>query len=128
MGSIAPQQIVSAQNLDTSFADVGELLDVGGQDRVTFLIEVDGNTDTELTLRVLHGTFPFFRVNGTTGATEAEEITHDLSVSRSFAVRLDTEAIKSLQLQAKGDAGTDNISVQIVRSGTDNKSPTNLQA
>lgn len=119
MGSTAPKNRLTNEALTTAYAAGATTgaLDVGGSDKVTLLVTVAGAA-TELTMRFLHGNHLLMRNDN--GSLVVDEITHTISNGPSFAIRMDSESIKYMEVQFKGnDTGT--ISVDVVYSGTDNK-------
>lgn len=112
--------------LTTSFADIGNAIDLGGSDDVTIGIDIiPAGGLTTVTLSFELDDYPLMRINAAGDALELEEVEYPVSLGNKFAFPFNAKGAKMLQIKAKGNVAAGFVeSLAVAKDGTDNVTPT----
>ena len=122
MGTRAKEPVISGVAVTSAYdsgATTGAML-TSDNDEITLLVTMTGTTLTTLTMRFLEDGKPFYKA--VDGALVLDEVVHTFG-DRSFAFKVNTVGVNSLEVQFKGNASADTITVEQVQEGTSNRAP-----
>lgn len=113
-----------SQALTTSYASVGDAIDVGGYDSILVQVLFSSTSLTQLSLAFLADNAALMKSNSDGDTLIRDEVAYAVSGGSPFSFRMNTKGMKNLTIQAKGDIADGNmLGIIIAPEGTDNKTP-----